>query len=392
MSTKPDPDYEKILASKGMPVTEEQLKAEFTQIVKDEGLITNTSKMSPFWRLILAIVTAPVLWLKDALVNVVMRNGFLATAEGVFLELFAWAVNLERKGSTALAGEIRFIKSDPAREVTVTQGVIIQTERIDGVIYQVQVSVDTVIEGGRESQLIPVVALGDGSAYNLAPGYFRILPVAIDGIASVQSEEDWITSPGADVERDDDLRDRVKNQYNLVTQYHIDAVYRGLISSIAGLTTDRIYFEHDAPRGPGTANVYLLLDAGVSSAPFIELVNNTVMGQGNHGHGDDVLCIAMPETQYDLNAVLYLYSSAILTDEERELLKASASNLIRCAFRQNSGYSVEKTWPYARFSMSRLGEELHNTFPEIESVVFSRGDILSDLEVPRLRSLEVSFG
>lgn len=148
MSTKPDPDYEKILASKGLPVTEEQIKAEFTQIVKDEGLITNTSKMSPFWRLILAIVTAPVLWLIDALVNVVMRNGFLATAEGVFLDLFAWAVNLERKGSTALAGEIRFFKSDPAREVTVAQGVIIQTERIDGVIYQVQVSVDTVIEGG----------------------------------------------------------------------------------------------------------------------------------------------------------------------------------------------------------------------------------------------------
>lgn len=389
---KPDPDYEAILAEQGMPVTEEQVRNEFNEIVKDAGLITNTSRMSPFWRLITAIITRPVIWLKNALVETVMRNAWLATAGGVFLELFAWAVNLERKDASAAEGVIRFAKSDTQREVTVPAGTIIQTERINGKIHQVITTGDRTIAAGVASALLPVVAVEEGAGANLAPGYYRILPVAVDGIASAQNEEDWLTAPGADIEADDDLRDRTRNQFNLVGQYHIDAVYRGMIAGIAGLTTDRIYFEHDAPRGPGTANVYLLLDAGVASAPFIQTVNNYVMTQGNHGHGDDVLCIAMPETRHDIRATVYLYASSLLNDDEQAELLRNVTNMIRCAFRENSDYQVEKTWPYNRFSMSRLGEEIHQAFADVESVVFSTGDILSDLNVPRLGSLVVAYG
>ncbi|EPY6733418.1 MAG: baseplate J/gp47 family protein [Klebsiella michiganensis] len=389
---KPDPDYEAILAEQGMPVTEEQVRNEFNEIVKDAGLITNTSRMSPFWRLITAIITRPVIWLKNALVETVMRNAWLATAGGVFLDLFAWAVNLERKDASAAEGVIRFAKSDTQREVTVPAGTIIQTERINGKIHQVITTGDRTIAAGVASALLPVVAVEEGAGANLAPGYYRILPVAVDGIVSAQNEEDWLTVPGADIEADDDLRDRTRNQFNLVGQYHIDAVYRGMIAGIAGLTTDRIYFEHDAPRGPGTANVYLLLDAGVASTPFIQTVNNYVMTQGNHGHGDDVLCIAMPETRHDIRATVYLYASSLLNDDEQAELLRNVTNMIRCAFRENSDYQVEKTWPYNRFSMSRLGEEIHQSFADVESVVFSTGDILSDLNVPRLGSLVVVYG
>lgn len=389
---KPDPDYEAILAEQGMPVTEEQVRNEFNEIVKDAGLITNTSRMSPFWRLITAIITRPVIWLKNALVETVMRNAWLATAGGVFLDLFAWAVNLERKDASAAEGVIRFAKSDVQREVTVPAGTIIQTERINGKIHQVITTGDRTIAAGVASALLPVVAVEEGAGANLAPGYYRILPVAVEGIVSAQNEEDWLTVPGADIEADDDLRDRTRNQFNLVGQYHIDAVYRGMIAGIAGLTTDRIYFEHDAPRGPGTANVYLLLDAGVASTPFIQTVNNYVMTQGNHGHGDDVLCIAMPETRHDIRATVYLYASSLLNDDEQAELLRNVTNMIRCAFRENSDYQVEKTWPYNRFSMSRLGEEIHQSFTDVESVVFSTGDILSDLNVPRLGSLVVVYG
>lgn len=394
MNTRPNPDYERILAERGMPVSEEQIRDEFTGIVRDAGLITNTSRMSPFWRLITATVTAPALWLKNALVSVVMANMFLATASGVFLDLFAWAVNLARKEATAAGGVIRFSKTDPAREVTVPAGTLIQTERINGVIHQLATTVDFTISAGATGALVPVHAVTEGAAANLAPGYYRILPVAVDGIAGAVNEEDWLTAPGADEERDDELRDRVKNQFNLVGQYHVDAVYRGMISGIAGLTTDRIFFEHDAPRGPGTANVYLLLDAGVASGPFIETVNDYVMAQGNHGHGDDVLCLPLPETVVDLSADIHLFTASAteMGDEDRELLRAGVINLIRSAFRQNSDYDVQRTWPFARFSMSRLGEEIHDAFPEVESVVFSRSDILSGLDVPRLGALEVEYG
>lgn len=386
---KPQADYEKILADNGMPVTEEQARAEFEAIVQSEGLITNTSRMSPFWRLITAIVTRPVMWLKDALVNVVMKNLFLATAEGFFLDIFAWAVNLTRKEATPASGVIRFIKSDISRPVTVPADTLIQTERINGVIYTLKTRQATLIPEGIAGMSVDVIAEDTGAGFNLAPGYYRILPVAVDGIDAVENEENWLTVPGADEESDNELRDRIRNQFNLAGAYHTDAVYRGLIAGVAGISADRIYFLHDAPRGPGTANAYIMLDAGIASEPFIDSVNSFITDEGHHGHGDDLRCFAMPETHHDLTVTLWLYAAMNLNEEEIQLLKHNSGNLIRCAFRENSDYDVQKTWPYSRFSMSRLGEELHLHFPAIESVAFSLPDIISDLDIPRLNQLTI---
>ncbi|EOY1422732.1 baseplate J/gp47 family protein [Yersinia enterocolitica] len=384
MNNRPNPDYKAILADQGMPTTESQVQAEFAKVAADENLVTNTSNMSPFWRLIKAIVTAPVMWLINALVNTVMANMFLATASGQFVDLFAWAVNLSRKDASLTQGVIRFTKDSVSAEITVPAGTVIQTERINGTVYKLMTLADTVIPAGVTGALIAVNAESAGSGHNLAPGYFRILPVAVNGIASAVNEDNWLIAPGADKELDDDLRDRVRNQFNLPGQYHIDAVYRGLIAGIAGLTTDRIFFLHDAPRGPGTANVYLLLDSGIASQPFIDTVNDYVMSQGNHGHGDDVLCLPLPEVIYDLTVTLHLFATSNLNDEQTAVLLANIRNLIGCAFRENTDYSVQKTWPHSRFSMSRLGEELHDHFAEIESLTFSQQDIISGLSVPRL--------
>ncbi|PWC18247.1 baseplate J/gp47 family protein [Brenneria corticis] len=389
MTTKPQIDYEQVLIDAGMPITTDAITEQFQTQVKAEGLITNTSRMSPFWRLINAIVTTPVLWLKGVLINVVLANMFLATAKGTFLDLFAWGVNVIRKPATAAGGVIRFVKSDANAVVLVSAGTVIQTERINGQVYSLRVTVDTTIPAGNASGLVPVAATGDGTAFNLAPGYYRILPVAVTGIERAENEDDWLITPGADQESDDDLRDRCRNQYNLVGNYHTDAVYRSMIAAVAGLSIDRIFFLHDAPRGPGTANAYLLLDSGVISAPFITAVNDYITTQGHHGHGDDMQCMAMPETQHDLTVTLYVNNLANVTADELSALRNGCENLVRCAFRENSEYDVKKTWPYDRFSFSNLGRELHRQFGLIDSVAFSQSDIVSGLNVPRLKTLAV---
>ncbi|MDT3252749.1 baseplate J/gp47 family protein [Serratia sp. root2] len=389
--TKPTIDFEASLHEGGMPVTEEQARAEFDTIVKQEGLITNTSKMSPFWRLITAIVTAPVMWLKDILVTAVMPSMYLATASGVFVDLFAWALNLERKKASATVGLITFIKTDSSVAITIPAGTLIQTERINDKVYAVAVNSDTVIPAGIASLDIATTATKPGTAYNLAPGYYRILPKEISGIASVENRDNWLSTPGADVESDDDLRDRCRNQYNLVGSYHVDAVYRGMIAAVAGLSTDRIFFEHDAPRGPGTANAFLLLDTGVPSASFVEKVNDHINGQGYHGHGDDMQCFPIPETQHNLTVHAWYFSTLNLDDDEQAVLKNKITDVVRCAFRDNADYQVSKTWPHSRFSFSRLGEELHLLLPELESVVFSLPDIISGLNIPRLDALSVEL-
>lgn len=391
MTEKPQVDFEEVLKDSGMPVTEEDVQARFDAIVAEEGMITNTSRMSPFWRLVTAIVTAPVMWLKDALITVVLTNMYVATAGGKMLRLLAWAVNITPKPATAAEGVIRFFKTDAKATTTVKAGTLVQTERINGRVYVLATVADVVIASGVASALVDVKATGTGGAYNLAPGYYRILPVAADGISQVASEEDWLTKPGADEEKDDELRERCRNQFNLVGNYHTDAVYRSMIAQVAGLSIDRIFFEHEAPRGPGTANAFLLLDSGVASAPFIDAVNDYINTQGHHGHGDDMQCFAMPETRHDLGVAVYVPSVSNMTADEVKALKAGVENLVRCAFRENTDFNVKKTWPYSRFSFSQLGRELHKAFPQTDSVEFSLRDISSELNVPRLNTLTVSL-
>ncbi|EBV0540150.1 baseplate J/gp47 family protein [Salmonella enterica] len=382
-------DFKKILRESGMPVDDQTVRDTLQQAADDEKLITNTSRMSPFWRIIQLMVITPYLWIVDTLINNVLRNLFLMTASGPFVDLFAAALRLTRKDATRATGNITFIKASPDTSVTVPAGTVIQTERINGVIYAVKTTQQVVIPAGTAQARVSATATDSGTAFNLAPGYYQILPEAVDGIAAVRNDDNWLTTPGSDQESDDELKDRCRNQFNLAGSYHTDAVYRSLIAAQAGLSIDRIFFQHDAPRGPGTANAFLLLDTGVISQPYLDRVNQYITDQGHHGHGDDIRCFALPETRHDLAVTVYVKNLANISADDAAALQSGVENLIRCAFRENSNYDVTRTWPYSRFSFSQLGRELHDAFTLVDSVTFSLTDILSELNIPRLNTLSV---
>ncbi|EBH1914235.1 hypothetical protein FKE41_25380, partial [Salmonella enterica] len=176
-------DFKKILRESGMPVDEQTVRDTLQQAADDEKLITNTSRMSPFWRIIQLMVVTPYLWIVDTLINNVLRNLFLMTASGPFVDLFAAALRLTRKDATRATGNITFIKADPDTSVTVPAGTVIQTERINGVIYAVKTTQQVVIPAGTAQARVSATATDSGTAFNLAPGYYQILPEAVDGIA-----------------------------------------------------------------------------------------------------------------------------------------------------------------------------------------------------------------
>ena len=66
---------------------------------------------------------------------------------------------------------------------------------------------------------------------------------------------------------------------------------------------------------------------------------------------------------------------------------------MRAAFRESTvtDYQPTLTYPQSRFSFSRLGEELHQQFPGIESLHFDNADIVSELSIPRINSLVVTL-
>lgn len=394
MNVRPSVDFKQIISDEGIPTTEAAIAIELEKEVVTAGSkVSNDSRMSPFWRVMKAIVIAPTLWLIDVLLaSHILPNSFAATAKGRYLDLKAWDVDLERKAATKTRGVIEFFKEQAENPVVVPTGTVIEAAQIEGKVYRLKVVDDVVITENQLSGFVVCEAEEAGEGFNLPAGYYSILPVGVSGITHAVNQADWITTYGADEEPDDELALRIRNQFSVVGRYHIDAIYRSMLSSVAGIRSDQIYFEHNAPRGPGTANAYILMDVGLTPSHLLEQLNNYVMGQGNHGHGDDLLCLALPDTQVSVRATIA--ARPHVSEERQTLLLANVEKMIRAAFRESDSYkSVVRTYPASIFVFSQLATEIHNHLNEdLLSIRFDNQDIVSALNVPRLSAVEVQYG
>lgn len=393
MNLRPTVDFMALLAEAGVPTTEAAMEAELKkEVVAAGSLITNDSDVSPFWRLVRGVVITPALWLiRTLLAGHVLPNTFAATATDTYLDLKAWDVDLTRKAAQKTRGLVNFVKANPSDAVTIPADIWVTTERINGTIYRLRPLQAVVSPAGEAVARVVCEAELAGAAWNLAPGYYNLLSEPVTGILSARNDDkEWITTQGSDVESNDALGLRIQNQFSAVGRYHIDAIYRSMLASVAGIRADHIFFEHDAPRGPGTANAYILLEVGATPASLINQLNDYVGRQGNHGHGDDLFVMSIPETQHSLT--LALWPQANLSDEQKAALKAGAENLVRAAFRQSADFpAVTRTWPRSRFSLSQLARELHSQFPQLQSLRFGESDIVAGLAIPRLKTLTVTL-
>ncbi|MBA6058406.1 baseplate J/gp47 family protein [Pseudomonas juntendi] len=386
-----DLDFKQALADAGVPTTEAKLRAAWEAEVAAQGSkLSNTSSWSPFWRVVTALVTKPVLWMLDFIAGTVLPNFFVKTAVGAWLDLLAWQVNVERKAATKATGQLLFTRSAVAGTLEIPAGTRVQSIAINGNVYvMVTTAIGTFLDG-QAQVLVPAEASAAGTGYNLAPGYFSILPEPIPGVVQVVNAEGWLLQPGADTEGNEDLRLRVRNQFSAVNQWHTDAVYRAMIAAFPGVQADGVYFEHGAPRGPGTANAYVLFENDSPADTYLEQINAHVRDEGNHGHGDDLLVMQMPETEHQVRVTVW--PTTAVDSEGWNTLKADIALFIRAAFRENSDYKPTLTYPQSQFSFSKLTTELHEQFTGIKSLDFANADIVSQMTIPRLTGVEVLQG
>jgi len=389
--SRPQVDFEKVLADEGVPLTSDGVTALLeADVVAANSIISNDSAMSPFWKLFSACVVTPVLWLiKTLLANHVLPAMFAATAKGFYLELKAWDVHLERKQAVKTQGNITFTKTDFNADIVLKAGTIVQTDNTLGAIYKLLVLADIVIPAGTQSAAILCEADTAGAGHNIGAGYYHVLPQAIAGIESVSNVGDWITRAGANKETDDELALRIRDQFGSVGNYHIDAVYRAAISSFAGIRSDWLYFEHEAPRGPGTANCHVMMDVGETPQAMIDDINNYISTQGNHGHGDDLRAMAIAAAPTDLT--VEFWHAANLSVDEIATLQSDIESRVRAVFRESAMHSLlTRTKPQSVFAFSVLNGELHRELPNLKSVRWTNNDIVIGLELPRINSLTIT--
>ena len=388
---RPTVDFEKLLSEQGIPTSTSGVTALLeADVTAANSIISNNSAMSPFWRLFSACVVTPVLWLiKTMLASHVLPAMFAATATKKYLELKAWDVGLIRKAAVKTQGNIIFTKLDINAPVLVEAGTIIQTDSTLGAVYKVLVLNNTLIPTGTLSASVLCEALEAGAGYNLPAGFFNVMQNVVPGIDSVTNAANWITRSGADSEQDEALALRIRDQFASVGNYHIDAVYRAAIASFAGIQSDLLFFEHNAPRGPGTANCFVMMPVGETPASLIASINDYITNQGYHGHGDDLLAIAIPAAP--TNIALQFWHRENLSVEDVAALKANIEARVRAAFRESDLYQeLTRTLPQSVFAFSKLSQELHSALPGLKSIRFTTPDLVSGLALPRINSLTIT--
>jgi uncharacterized phage protein gp47/JayE len=390
----PKIDFKGIVENAGIPTTEQGWKTLFKNDVETAGgIIANDSPFSPFWRLITAIIAKPANFIVNkVLIETMLPNLFLQTAtDSAFIEAKAWEHDLTRKSEQTAQGNVVFYRAaSSGPSLLIAAGTVVQTDEINGQVYRVISNNDVILPENQSSISVPVSAEFAGEDYNLGAGYYHILPAAVTGIGSVNNIAEWLTTLGANAETNDELKLRTRNAFTAAAPWHIDAVYRAILTEQSGLNTDNIYFEHDAPRGPGTANAFILLDLGEPAAQLLSDLNDYVMAKGYHGHGDDLQVLAMPSTNETISVTIYPHN--YLLAEEVTALLANIEDFIRCAFRENNNYTATKATPNSRFSFSRLSQELHREFNGIDSINWAQGDITNANSVPRINTLTITDG
>ncbi|ARC92810.1 hypothetical protein B6A42_13090 [Vibrio coralliilyticus] len=393
---RPTVDFVEILKQEGIPTTEAEITDQLEQDVKGAGSeISNDSEMSPFWRWVKAAVVSPVYWLITTLLaKHVLPNMFVATAVRWALELKAWELDVEPKPAVKMQGHITLTKANNADESTIAAGSIIQSPPIDGVVYRVLVINETVIAAGEATGKVLCEAEFEGQAFNLSAGYYSIIPEEISGIVSAENQPDYITQLGADEEADDELALRLQNAFTSSGAWHIDDVYRSIITNVAGIRSDNVFFKNTGEVEPGTAIAYILMEVGQTPQSILDQLNQHIMDEGHHGHGDVLTCKAIP----DKNVIMVTEVAFIanLNDETKTIEKQQVENRIRAAFRESSAHqNVTRAAPQSRFSLSKLGKEIHEDMDKVESVRFIvdnevQKDIVSALEQPRLQNLTIN--
>jgi hypothetical protein len=132
-----------------------------------------------------------------------------------------------------------------------------------------------------------------------------------------------------------------------------------------------------------------MIDSGSPAQTFVDEINNYINDQGHHGHGDSMLCYPMPTTSHSIIADVYYRED--LSAERRAFLEMEVENRIRCAFRENQNYTLERTMPFSRFSFSKLQAHLHENLEDLESVSFNLADIVSQMSIPVLSDLTINM-
>lgn len=210
-----------------------------------------------------------------ALVAAVVKQGFLATATGFWLELKVREYGLTRKPAVTTRGVVVFGRRATTGNVTIPAGVIVSTlTDQNGRQYRFVTTEAVVLQAGQAEIGVPVIAEQPGAGYNVGAGAIQKLTVYVSGVDYVRNDGGWITAEGADMETDEELRRRGFLAWAELARGGTRDAYVAWALSVPGVKN--VFVDDTLPRGQGTVDVYIISTSGLPTAALVAAVQAVI--------------------------------------------------------------------------------------------------------------------
>jgi uncharacterized phage protein gp47/JayE len=205
-----------------------------------------------------------------------LKQAFIQTASGLYLEMRAAERLVTKKRAVATRGVVVFERAVPGTtNILIAQHTVVSTPRDQaGLEYRYVTDEDAVLPVDDMSVVVAVTAEHAGRSYNVVPGSITEIRTHINGIGSVYNDTSWLTVEGADAESDDSLRQRALLAWEELTLGSTARAYRSWALSVPGVAS--VWVDDTLPRGDGTVDIYILGQGGTPSQALIDSVQAVV--------------------------------------------------------------------------------------------------------------------
>ena len=257
--------------NKVCPVPEESaVMNEIKTELDEQGFIINNFNKGGIFYIIIRIFVMIYVQLLN-LAQTIINNGYIKHAEGDWLEIKAADVGKARKEAVRAKGYITIYREDYVNALQITKGHIFKTKPdVNGVELKYYVTDETVIPAGEQTGKVLVEAEQIGTAYNLPADKITVSMIHLDGVSSINNEENWLYEEGAEIEDLESLRERCLEAWSELAERTTASKLKSVAKAVPGVLDVQIDDQH--PRGQGTADIIITSTSGAATQELLNKV------------------------------------------------------------------------------------------------------------------------
>jgi len=244
----------------------------------------------------------------------ITEAGFNETSSGGYLTLLSAShYDNDREEAGYTEGLIELVAAPGSGPYSVIASQLVAVDSVNGFTYR-NTGAFTIPAGGTVSATFKAETAG--ADRDVAPNTILELQTPLAGVTInnpiPSGATSWITVNGSDEETDDELRERNRAKWALLSPARPSLAYASLAREAAASVT-RAFVDDQNPRGPGTVDVYIAGASGELSSAVVSTVQDYLDGVpdgvGRVAVGADVQVFSALRRDVTIQAKAYILAA-----------------------------------------------------------------------------------